>query len=194
MLLPPLTDTQGHPVSLAVGAGKDKNIYVVNTSGMGGFNPNMDAIYQLLPNALSGTWSSPAWFNGNFYYAGVGDTLKAFAFAGGTFSLASHSANTFAFPGSTPSISANGASNGIVWAVDSQSTAVLHAYDAVNVSMELYNSNQAGTRDNFGAGNKFIVSTIVHGKVFVGTTNSVGVFGMLAGSPAPPGTPNPTVF
>lgn len=195
MLLPPLTNAQGQPVSLAVGAGKDKNIYVVNQSGMGGFNPNMDAIYQLLSNALpSGTWSSPAWFNGNLYYGGVSDTLKAFAFSGGAFSLASHSANTFGFPGATPSVSANGASNGIVWAVDNQSTAVLHAYDATNVATELYNSNQAGTRDHFGSGNKFIVPTIVHGKVYVGTTNGVGVFGLLAGSPAPPATLSSTTF
>ena len=57
--------------------------------------------------------------------------------------------------------------------------AVLHAYDASNLH-ELYNSNQAaGGRDQFGAGNKFITPTIANGKVFVGTTNSVGVFGLL---------------
>jgi hypothetical protein len=195
MLLPPLNNAQGQPVSLAVGAGKDHNIYIVNQTGMGGFNPNMDSIYQMLSNALpGGTWSSPAWFNGNLYYGGVGDTLKAFAFAGGTFALASHSANAFGFPGTTPSVSANGTSNGIVWAVDNQSTAVLHAYDATNVATELYNSNQAGTRDQFGAGNKFIAPTIVHGKVYVGTTNGVGVFGLLAGIPAAPGQISPTVF
>jgi hypothetical protein len=75
-------------------------------------------------------------------------------------------------------ISANGASNGIVWAVENTTPAVLHAYDASNLH-ELYNSNQAGSRDQLGAGNKFITPTIVNGKVYVGTTNSVEVFGLL---------------
>jgi len=57
---------------------------------------------------------------------------------------------------------------------------VLHAYDAANLGHELYNSNQAaGNRDHFGAGNKFITPTIADGKVFVGTTDSVAVFGLL---------------
>jgi len=139
-VLPPLDNGQGTgtTVSLVVGAGKDTNIYVLDRSNMGGFNPGMDSIYQQMTGALpSGTWSSPAWFNGKLYYGGVGDNLKAFAFTGGSFSLASHSANSFPFPGTTPSISANGNSNGIVWAVENQGTAVLHAYDASNVATEL---------------------------------------------------------
>ncbi len=181
MLLPPLDNGRGGaPVSLVVGAGKDGNIYILDRSNLGKFDPNMDSIYQLLSKVLpGGTWSSPAWFNGRLYYGGVGDTLKAFAFTGGLFSLSAHSTTTFPFPGTTPSISANGARNGIVWALENQSTAVLHAYDASNVAIELYNSNQEGARDHFGAGNKFIVPTIANGKVYVGTTNGVGVFGLL---------------
>ncbi len=197
LLLPPLNNAQGQPVSLAVGAGKDHHIYVVNVNGMGGFNPNMDSIYQFMPNVLpGGVWSSPAWFNGRLYYGGVNDSVKAFLFSGGAFSLDSQSSNTFAYPGTTPAISANGTANGIVWAVDaSGSTAVLHAYNAASVATELYNSNQAGTRDHFGAGNKYIVPTVVHGKVYVGTTNGIGVFGLLAGSPPqPPVNVTLTVF
>ena len=70
-------------------------------------------------------------------------------------------------------------SNGIVWALENQSTAVLHAYDASNVAIELYNSNQEGAAGPFRRGNKFIVPTIANGKVYVGTTNGVGVFGLL---------------
>lgn len=196
MLLPPLQNAQGQTVSLAVGAGKDKDIYVVNQTGMGGFNPNMDSIYQLMTNALSGgAWSSPAWFNGNMYFAGTGDTLKSFTFSGGSFSLTSHSSTSFPYPGATPSISANGTSNGIVWAVEDQSTAVLHAYDASNVATELYNSNQAASsRDHFGSSNKFALPTITHGKVFVPTTNGVGVFGLLTGIPSSPASTSGTVF
>src|SRR6185312_6366488 len=76
----------------------------------------------------------------------------------------------------------------------------LHAYDAADLGRELYNSNQApGGRDQFGTGNKFITPTVADGKVFVGTTNSVGVFGLLSGEtgganvdePALTAMPNP---
>lgn len=180
MLLPPL-DNGGKTVSLVVGAGKDRNIYVLDQSNLGKFHAANDAIYQQMSGALpGGAWSSPAWFNGRLYYGGVGDYLRAFAFSGGSFALDSHSPNQFPYPGATPSISANGMSNGIVWAVENQPMAVLHAYDAANLAIELYNSNQAsGGRDHFGEGNKFIVPTIANGKVYVGTTNGVGVFGLL---------------
>jgi uncharacterized repeat protein (TIGR01451 family) len=187
MLLPPLQNGQGAPVSLVVGAGKDSNIYVLDRTNLGGFHPSMDSIYQQMSGALpGGAWSSPAWFNGTLYYGGVSDSLKAFTFTGGLFSLTSKSANSFLYPGTTPSISANGTSNGIVWVVENQATAVLHAFNASNVATELYNSNQAaGGRDHFGAGNKFIVPTIANGRVYVGTTNGVGVFGELAGNSSP---------
>ncbi len=187
LLLPQVNNAQGQPVSLLVGAGKDGNIYVVNQSGMGKFNPSMDSIYQLMSHALpSGTWSSPAWFNGTLYYGGVSDSLKAFQFAGGSFSLKSQSSKVFPYPGTTPSVSANGTSDGIVWAVENGSPAVLHAYDATNLATELYNSTQAANnRDQFGDGNKFIVPTVANGKVYVGTTNGVGVFGLLTNSASP---------
>ena len=170
-----------------MGAGKDGNIYVLYQNNMGKFNPSMDAVYQLLQGALpSGTWSSPAWFNGTLFYGGQNDHLRAFAFSTGSFSLGTKSANTFGYPGTTPSISANGTSNGIVWATENTSPAVLHAYDATNLGTELYNSNQAaGGHDQFGSGNKFIAPTIANGKVYVGTTNGVGVFGLLAHNSTP---------
>jgi len=193
MLLPPLTGTGGTQVSLAVGAGKDTNLYVVNQANLGKFSSSADTIYQQLSGVLpGGIWSSPAWFNGTLYYGSVGSTLMAFTFASKTAGLfptvpTSQSPTSFGYPGTTPSISANGTSNGIVWAAESASNAVLHAYDATNVSHELYNSTQAAnSRDQFGSGNKYIVPTIVNGKVYVGTTNGVGVFGLLAIPPPAP--------
>jgi hypothetical protein len=88
-------------------------------------------------------------------------------------------ATSFAYPGTTPSISANGSGAGIVWAVENGSTAVLHAYDAADLTRELYNSNQNSSRDSLGAGNKFITPTVSGGRVFVGTTQSVAVYGPL---------------
>ena len=183
MVLPTVTDASGQPRMLAVGAGKDQHIYVVDRNNMGKFVPGTNAIYEDLPSALSGgVWSSPAWFNGNLYYGAVGDYLKAFGFAGGTLGAnpLSQSPASFAYPGTTPSISANGAANGIVWAAENTDPAVLHAYDATDLSTELYNSNSAANgRDHFGTGNKFIVPTVVNGKVYVATTSGVGVFGIV---------------
>jgi hypothetical protein len=182
MLLPDLTDGSGHVWHLAVGAGKDSNLYVVNRDSMGKFNPNRNNIYQELPGVLSGgVWAMPAHFNGTVYYGSVGNQIQAFKITNAKLSASAtgHSNNSFAYPGTTPSISANGTSNAILWAVENSGTAVLHAYDANNLSNELYNSNQAGSRDQFGGGNKFMTPTIVNGKVYVGTPNGVAVFGLL---------------
>ncbi len=111
---------------------------------------------------LSPVFSTPAYFNKAIYYGDVGDTLKAFTISGAKLAAApqSQSATQFAFPGTAPSVSANGTSNAIVWAHENANPAVLHAYDAANLAHELYNSNQAAaSRDHFGAGNKFITPT-----------------------------------
>jgi hypothetical protein len=123
----------------------------------------------------------PAYFNNTVYYGSVGSPIQAFSITNAKLSTtASARTNTsFGYPGTTPSVSANGSSNGIVWAVENSSPAVLHAYNASTLD-EIYNSNQAsGGRDQFGPGNKFITPMIVNGKVFVGTTNGVAVFGLL---------------
>jgi hypothetical protein len=94
--------------------------------------------------------------------------------------VSSQTPGTFVYPGATPGVSANGISNAILWATENTSPAVLHAYDATNLTHELYNSSQApGSRDQFGVGNKFITPTIASARVYVGTTNDVGVFGLL---------------
>jgi len=183
LVLPDLMDTAGTVHHLAVGAGKDSKIYVVNRDSMGKFSSAGDsAIYQEISGGLSGmVFSMPAYFNSTVYYGAVTDTLKAFPIANAKLATVAtaHSASTFQYPGTTPSISANGTTNGIVWAVENASPAVLHAFDATTLT-ELYNSNQAASaRDQFGSGNKFITPTIVNGKVFVGTPSGVAEFGLL---------------
>jgi hypothetical protein len=118
----------------------------------------------------------------------VGSPIFAFQFSNAKLltSAAAQTSNSFGYPGVIPSISANNTNNGIVWAVESASTAVLHAFDAGTLQ-ELYNSNQAaGSRDHFGAGNKFIAPTITNGKVYAATTTGVGAFGLLTPPPSPP--------
>jgi hypothetical protein len=182
IVLPDLSDGSGNTWHLAVGAGKDSNLYLVNRDSMGKFSSNNNNIYQELPGALpGGVWAMPAYFNNTLYYGSVGSPIQAFTITNAKLSTSAtaQTANSFGYPGATPSISANGTSNAIVWAVENTSPAVLHAYNATNLN-ELYNSNQAANgRDQFGAGNKFITPMIVNGKVFVGTTNGVAVFGLL---------------
>jgi hypothetical protein len=182
IVLPDLTDGSGGTWHLAVGAGKDGNLYVVNRDSMGKFSSNNNNIYQELTGSLpGGVWAMPAYFNNTVYYGSVGSPIQAFSIANAKLSASAsaQTANSFGYPGATPGVSANGAGNGIVWAVENTSPSVLHAYNAANL-VELYNSNEAaGGRDQFGNGNKFITPTIVNGKVFVGTPNGVAVFGLL---------------
>jgi len=150
---------------------------------MGKWNPNNNNnLYQELVGALpGGAWSMPAFFHNTVYFGGVKDHIKAYPIVLGK--LAAHpgsqSSVTFAYPGTTPSISANISLNGILWAVENSDPAVLHAYDALDLTKELYNSNQQGSRDQFGPGNKFITPMIANGRVYVGTRTGVAVFGLL---------------
>jgi hypothetical protein len=181
LLLPDLVDTNGTTRHLAVGSGKDAIIYVVDRDNMGKFNSTTDNIYQQINGQIGGVWSKPSYFNNTVYYGAVGDHLKAFPITSAKLATAptTQSATSFAYPGTTPSISANGTSNAIVWAVENGSTGVLHAYNATNLTTELYNSNQAASnRDQF-SDNKYVTPMVANGKVYVGTPNSVVVFGLL---------------
>jgi hypothetical protein len=189
MLLPDLTDSANTVRHLVVGAGKDGNIYLVDRDAMGKFNAgsNNSQIWQQLTQVLGngssgGVWSTPAYFNGTVYYGPRDGKLLAFALSGARLaaSASSSSSAVFPYPGTAPAVSANGSSNGIVWAHQNSSPAVLYAFDAGNLGHELYDSSQAANgRDQFGAGNKFITPTIADGKVLVGTQTGVAVFGLL---------------
>jgi len=183
LLLPQQTDLKGNKWNLAVGAGKDGNIYIVNQANLGKFSPTSNRIYQQVQRVLgSGMWAMPAYFNGNLYFGPQLGNMLQFTLTNAKLSnkAASLTPTVFEFPGTIPSVSANGSTNGIVWAVEHTIPSILHAYNAASVATELYNSNQAaGNRDHFGKASHFGVPTIVNGKVYVGSTNSVAVFGLL---------------
>ena len=182
LVLPDVTDSTGTVHHLAVGAGKDTNLYIVNRDSMGKYNAqNNNALYQEIIGPVNAVFSMPAYFNGTVYYGSSNDNLKAFPIANAKLAATPsvESTNQFTYPGTTPAISANGTTNGIVWAVENSSPAILHAYNTTTLQ-ELYNSNQAAAgRDNFGNGNKFITPVVANGKVFVGTPSGVAVFGLL---------------
>ena len=182
MVLPDLANGSGGTVKLAVGAGKDNHIYVVNRDNMGKFSVSANNIYQDMPNAVpNGVFGVPAYFNNTVYFCDVNGALKSFSISNGRLSTTPVlTAKIFGYPGLLPSVSANGTANGIVWGIDNGNPAVLEAFAANDLTRELYNSNQAANgRDQFGAGNKFITPMIADGKVFAATTNSVAVFGLL---------------
>jgi hypothetical protein len=188
LLLPDQVDSTGTARHLMLAAGKDMNLYLLDRDNMGKYNGNVnstDAIYQELPAALGHAMlSAPVYFNGSIYLAESGGTLKQFTLSAAKLAAtpASVSSATYAYPGTSAAISANGSSNAIVWAVQSypSTAAVLHAYNPANLAVEYYNSTQAaGSRDAFGNGNKFITPVIANGKVFVGTPSGVAVFGLL---------------
>jgi hypothetical protein len=185
VLLPAMKDSSGTTWNLAAGAGKDSNLYVVNRNTMGKFNSSSNDNYQELSGALpGGIWSMPAFANGRLYFGPVGQPILEFQFKDAKLltSPVAKTSTTFGYPGATPSISSDKGANGILWATENADPAVMHAYNA-NTLVELYNTNQAANgRDHFGAGNKFIIPMIVNGKVYVGTTTGVGVFGLLSGS------------
>ena len=181
ILLMDVTDSSGTTRHLSVGAGKDSIIYVVDRDSMGKFNANTDQIYQEISGALGGgVFSMPALFNNTVYYGAVGDALKAFPVTAAKLSAtpSSQTTHSFGYPGTTPSVSANGTSNAIVWAIEN-SGAILFAYDATNLTTELYDSNQAANNRDHFSGNKFITPMVVNGRVYVGTPSSVAVFGLL---------------
>ena len=206
VLLLPDQSAGGH-THLMVQAGKEGRIYLIDRDNLGGYSSSSDNIVQEVPvnNAsqsnqtfkINGQWSTPAYWNGNLYFWGNGDNLTAFSFVNGRLgnldsnglpNPTSSSSESSGFPGATPSISANGNTNGIVWdvltsAYDSSGAAVLLAHSATNVASTLYSSNQNLMRDNPGQATKFVVPTVINGKVYVGTANFLSVYGLLTAAP-----------
>ena len=195
-MLPDQTGTTPH---LLVAGGKEGKVYLINRDNMGKYQQcgaTCDAVlssFALDPSGSTGAiFSVPAYFNGFVYYQGVKQVLKAFPLTNGTLSSspASQSNTSFNFPGATPSISANGTSNGIVWTIQvdgyyTGTPAVLHAYDALNLSSELYNSNKIAA-DRLAPGVKMTTPTIANGKVYVGTQTQLSVFGLAPGGGTQP--------
>src|SRR6267378_783180 len=182
LLLPDQTDTD-HP-HLVLGAGKDGNAYLVDRDQMGQFTSSDNShIVQTITISPDGVFCAPAVWENNIYFAASGDVLKAFHLSGGLLSTTptSQGSTVLNYPGATPVISADGPTNGIVWVLDNNDAgvAVLRAYDATDVSRELYNSSQAGDRDQAGPAVKFAVPTVANGTVYVGGQNQLTVFGLL---------------
>ncbi len=178
-------DQDGPTTHEVIGGGKEGTLYLVDRDGMGGFNPvDNSQIVQSIPDASTGELDAvPAYWNGWVYVSGEGDFIKAFSLTNGLLSDEPVSRTSIAFNiGGSVSVTSNsGLSNGILWAMTHNPTAsTLYAFDAGNLATELYGSNQAlGLRDTLGAVTHFATPTIANGKVFIGGTAALTVYGLL---------------
>jgi hypothetical protein len=203
-----MVDSNGVTRQLVIVSGKDQSIFLADRTSLGKCNlTNNNALYQIIsdifpgpPNGFNGgapdnngrsggMWSIPAYFNGSMYFGPNHSSVKSFPFIEAKLgSLDSQSSFTNGYPGATPSISANVTSNAIVWTTQlinnkfpqESTNAILHAFAATNLGVELYNSTQATNNvDALGGGQKFNPPMIASSRVYVASTNSVAVYGLL---------------
>ena len=172
------------PTDMLVAAGKQGMVYLVDQTNLGQYNSSGNQVIQTLPAGTVPTaHSMAAYWQNNVYFCGVGTAVSAYLLSNGLLSTSptSVSPETFGYPGATPAISANGSANGIVWALSTVQgyPALLHVYDAANLSREIYNSDQNVGRDQAGMAVKFAVPTVANGKVYIGTQTEVDVYGLL---------------
>jgi hypothetical protein len=206
VLLPPLASGR----QLLAQQGKAGTIVLLDTGNLGKYCRNLTPactqsdpqIVQELQGASPGIWGAPAYWNGNLYWTGSNDSIHAYSFNAGNSGListtpTSHSARIFAYSAPTPTVSSNGNTNGILWALDGSapdsscnnaaSCLSLYAYDATNLASVLYNSTQAANnRDSPGSAVKFQKPVVANGKVYVGAVGAVTAYGLLPNS-LPPG-------
>src|SRR5581483_11840876 len=174
-----------------IGAGKAGRIFVINRDNMGQYQ-STDHVIQVIQSGVQtydNFFDTPAYWNGYLYLHAQNDVIRAFSWDSSTGLLSAspiaQGTATYGKRGATASISSNGSSDGIVWEIEAtdydQGPAVLHAYNATNVSQELYNSSQAADgRDTAGTAVRFSVPTIADGHVFVGTGTELDIYGLLS--------------
>ncbi len=179
-----LPDQPTPPIHLLTCVGKEGNIYLMNRDNMGHFNANGDTqVVQTL--MINKVWGSPAYWLNQTYFWGTSDVLRAYRLYDSLFSATpvSEDSTSTLYPPPTPTVSANGSTNGIVWAVftsnhKTNGPAILRAYDAANLSRQLFDSS-ANSANTAGPAVKFVVPTVADGRVYLGTQSELDVYGIL---------------
>lgn len=181
-----LPDQPGpHPLLLVV-AGKGSTIYVIDRDHLGHFEQGADRHAQALAAGGGGFFGAPAYWNHHVYFIGSDDVPGDFVLEGGVLKAAKRGAVRFIDPGATPTVSANGTRDAIVWALSSKRwnqadgpSVVLRAFDASDVARQLYSSEQIPQRDRGGVGVRFCIPLVVNGRVYVGAKGELDVYGLL---------------
>jgi hypothetical protein len=190
MLLP---DQAGSYPHVMLAGGKGSAVYELNRDSLGGFSTNLDQNLLTVPAAIGadviGAGSraaGPAYWQEQVYYTGSNSFPQQFSIQGSLISTVpvAQSNKHFGYPGGSPVVSASGNNDGIVWIIETDKfgnngNAILRAFDAANVSRELYDTTQNSTRDSPGPAVKFTVPTVANGKVYVGTQTELNVYGLL---------------
>jgi hypothetical protein len=182
--------TSGLYQHLLVSAGKDGTIYLINRDNMGQYNPTNNNVVQVLVGALPngdpevGNFSAPVYYGGYVYFAAVNDSLRAFQLSNGLLSTSATSVSSAIYPvrGGSFAVSDNSNTNAILWAIQnngSTTPGAVFAYDATNLADELYDSNEAGSRDTMDSAAKFSIPLVANGKVFVGSQSQLTAYGLL---------------
>lgn len=200
IILPDSAGIAGHP-HLMLAAGKEGKIYLIDRDNLGKFDPVNDHVINAVPNGsghntppnlIGGSLSTPSYYNGMIYWiTGYNGAVNAYTISSnGTLTRTSQTANkNFGYLPGSVTVSSNGSVGGIVWAMDRNANQI-HAYDATTLSTELWNSGQrAGGADSVGAVMKFAVPTVANGKVYVGTNDSLVVYGLTPPAGTVPNAP-----
>ncbi len=184
VLLPTQTGT-AHP-NLLVVAGKDGSIFLLDRDKLGQWQTNDTQVVQTFKSDALFSLCTPAVWNNTVYFGFLAGSVEAFQFDPNTQLLNPTPVSTsgprqISYPGATPSISSNGTADGILWVIENAGPhAVLRAFNAANLESELYDSNMSPSRDRAGQSVTFAVPTVADGKVFVGTSGELDVYGLLA--------------
>ena len=184
IVLPASVGSAEHP-NLLLGGGKEGEIYLLDRDHMGGFSTTDAGVVQEQVGAVAGILSVPAYYDGDIYYVsgynGTYQGISEYSISNATFSTTpvSQSPDVFANLDGSPIISSDGSVNGIVWALD-RGTGQLRAYNANNLSDEIYTSAQAANgADSLSNVMKYSSPMVANGKVFVGTGGTGGQSGAL---------------
>ena len=182
-------NSSDHPHEL-IGGGKDGRIFVIDRDDMGQFQMTDHVIQEVQTGVtqFDNIFSTPTFWNGNVYYHCAYDVVRAFSWDSTTGLLSdsptSKGSARYGVHGATASLSANGSSDPVLWEIESSNVlnggpAILHAYNALDVSQQLYSSQMSGPRDMAGPAVKFVAPSVVDGHVYVGTGNELEIYGLL---------------
>jgi hypothetical protein len=180
-----LPDQSGPHRHLLLQPTKDSTLYVIDRDQMGKFHRDSDALVEMIHMAGGGYGAMAYWY-GHVFFAASDDNLRDYAINNGHLALSASSTTKFANPGATPSVSADGKKNGIVWAIATKTwdgpdnkPAVLYAFDATKLGEPIYTSEQNSKRDRAALATRFVIPVVVNGRVYFGARGGVEVYGLL---------------
>jgi len=180
-----LPDMPGPHRHLLLQPTKDSTIYVIDRDNMGKFHHDSDALVGMV-KMPGGGYGAFAYWNDHAYFAASDDYLRGYSIASGKLAPVATSSTKFENPGATPSVSANGKKNAIVWAIATKTwngpdtkPAVLYAFDAAKLGEPIYTSEQNSQRDRAALATRFVIPVVINGRVYFGTRSEVEVYGPL---------------